>query len=85
MGKGDMNGLLMLDLSKAFDLIDHDLLLKKLEIYSLSETTLDWWFNSYLKMRKQAVSMNGTTSHALDMSRGVLHGSILDPFFSSLL
>ena len=56
--KGDINGLLMLDLSKAFDLINHDLLLKKLELYVLSETTLSW-FNSYLRVRKQAVAING--------------------------
>ena len=52
MDKGDINGLLMLDLSKAaFDLINHDLLLKKLEVYGFSETTLGL-FNSYLWMRK---------------------------------
>ena len=78
MDRGDINGLLMLDLSKAFDLINHDLLLKKLEIYGLSETTLDW-FNSYLWMRKQAVAVNGTISDFLDIARGVPQGSILSP------
>ena len=51
MDKGDINGLLMLDLNKAFDLINYDLLLKKLEVYGFSETTLGL-FNSYLWMRK---------------------------------
>ena len=60
----------MLDLSKAFDLINHDLL--------LSETTLGW-FNSYLWMRKQAVAVNGTISDFLDNSRGVPQGNILGP------
>jgi len=78
MDKGDINGLLMLDLSKAFDLINRDLLLKKLEIYGLSETTLGW-LNTYLWMRKQAVAVNGTTSGFLDISRGVPQGSILGP------
>jgi len=41
----------MLDLNKAFDLINYDLLLKKLEVYGFSETTLGL-FNSYLWMRK---------------------------------
>ena len=78
MDRGDINGLLMLDLSKAFDLINHNLLLKKLEIYGLSESTLGW-FNSYLSMRKQAVAVNGTASEFLDISRGVPQGSILGP------
>ena len=78
MDSGDINGLLMLDLSKAFDLIYHNLLLKKLEIYGLSESTLGW-FNSYLSMRKQAVAVNGTASEFLDISRGVPQGSILCP------
>ena len=78
MDRGDINGVLMLDLSKAFDLINHNLLLKKLEIYGLSESTLGW-FNSYLSMRKQAVAVNGTASEFLDISRGVPQGSILGP------
>ena len=76
MDRCDINGLLMLDLSKAFDLINHNLLLKRLEIYGLSESTLGW-FNSYLSMRKEAVAVNGTTSDFLDISRGVPQGSIL--------
>lgn len=78
MDKGDIKGLLMLDLSKAIDLINHDLLLKKLEIYGLGETTLGW-FSLYLRMRKQAVAVNGTISDFLDISRGVPQGSILGP------
>ena len=80
MDSCDINGLLMLDLSKAFDLINHNLLLKKLEIYGLTESTLGW-FKSYLSMRKQAVAVNGTPSEFLDISssRGVPQGSILGP------
>ena len=78
MDRGDINGLLMLDLSKAFNLINHNLLLQKLEIYGLSETTLGW-FNSYLWMRKQAVAVNGTISDFLDISHGVPQGNILGP------
>ena len=68
----------VLNLSKAFDLINHNLLLKKLEIYGLTESTLGW-FKSYLSMRKQAVAVNGTASEFLDISCGVPQGSILGP------
>ena len=78
MDRGDINGLLMLDLIKAFDLINHNFLLKKLEIYGLTESTLGW-FKSYLSMRKQAVVVNGTASEFLDISRGVPQGSIFSP------
>lgn len=78
MDKGDINGFLMLDVSKAFNLINHDLLLKKLEIHGLRKTTLGG-FNSYLWMRKQAVPVNGTISDCLDISRGVRQRSILGP------
>ena len=76
--RGDINGLLMIDLSKAFDLINQNLLLKKLEIYGLTESRLGW-FKLYLSMRKQAVAVNGTASEFLDISRGVPQGSILGP------
>ena len=71
----------MLDLRKVFDLINHDLILKKFEIYGLSEKTLGW-FNSYLWMRKQAVAVNGTISDVFDISRGVPQGSILESLFA---
>ena len=78
MGRDDINGLLMLDLSKAFHLINRNLLFKKLEIYGLSESTLGW-FKSYLSLRKQVVAINGTASEFPDISRGVPQGSILGP------
>ena len=78
MDRGDINGLLMLDLSKAFDLFNHNLLLKKLVIYGLTESRLGW-FKSYLSMRKQAVAVNGTASEFLDISRGVPQERILGP------
>ena len=46
MDRSDINGLLMLDLNEAFDVINHNLLVKILEIYGLREITLGW-FNSY--------------------------------------
>ena len=62
MNKGELTGFLMVDLFKAFDLVDHSLLLHKLKIYRCSEEALDW-FTFYLSKRTQKVDINGQTSH----------------------
>ena len=54
-------GVLFLDLCKAFDLVDHDILLRKLKLYQLGEQSL-FWFESYLSDRKQSVKINATYS-----------------------
>ena len=51
---GDRVGALFLDFWKAFDLVDHAILMKKLSIYKFSPSTLQW-FNSYLNNRQQAI------------------------------
>lgn len=80
--QGDYACGIFLDLSKAFDSIDHDILLVKLESYGIRGTPLKW-FKSYLEKRKQFVkiSCNGqdTISEALDVVMGVPQGSILGP------
>ena len=55
----------MVDLSKTFDLVDHSLLLHKLNIYRCSYEALDW-FTSYLSKRTQKVDINGQISHPLE-------------------
>jgi hypothetical protein len=52
---------LFLDLAKAFDLLDHELLLQKLQKYKFSYTSLQW-FSSYLNDRRQIVSISNTFS-----------------------
>ena len=47
-----LNGLLLVDLKKAFDLVDHDTLLDKLNIYGCSHSTMAW-FRFYLSRRSQ--------------------------------
>ena len=80
MHKGELTGVLMIDLCKAFDLVDHSLLLRKLKIYRCSENALTW-FTSYLSERTQRVDIHGQISNPLENKCGVPQGSILGPLF----
>ena len=60
INKGSLIGAVMIDFKKAFDLVDHSLLLKKLKHYKLSNDTL-LWFASNLSKRKQKVSCTPVT------------------------
>ena len=67
-----------MDLSKAFDSLDHQILLKKLEFYGVKNIELKW-FSNYLSNRTQFVSMEGFDSDEIGISTGVPQGSILGP------
>ena len=67
-----------LDLSKAFDTIDHDILLYKLELYGFRGVVKEW-FKNYLSDRKQYVKYNDNTSELKNIICGVPQGSILGP------
>ena len=67
-----------MDLSKAFDCVDHNILLSKLKRYGIHETALQW-INSYLSDREHIVSWNQTHSPLLNLNIGVPQGSILWP------
>ena len=67
---------IFLDLQKAFDTVNHDILIKKLEHYGIRGNVLDW-FRSYLRGRFQYVSVNGHSSDLLPISCGVPQGSVL--------
>ena len=68
----------MVDFRKAFDLVDHTLLLKKLRHYKISDETL-LWFSSYLLNRKQKVVINNIESTTENIVCGVPQGTILGP------
>ena len=71
--------LLMLDLSAAFDTIDHGILLSRLNsLYGISGDALDW-FKSYLSNRVQRVIIGDTVSECKSLNFGVPQGSVLGP------
>ena len=69
---------IFIDLRKAFDTVNHNILLKKLEHYGIRGNALDW-FKSYLNDRLQYVFLNGESSDRKMITCGVPQGSVLGP------
>ena len=67
-----------LDFQKAFDTVNHEILLKKLSHYGVRGHAQKW-FNSYLTNRKQFTTVNNIDSQTSDISYGVPQGSVLGP------
>ncbi|CAB4025078.1 Hypothetical predicted protein [Paramuricea clavata] len=83
MDDGELIGAVFMDFSKAFDLVNHDVLLRKLAKYHISQQALQW-FTSYLDGRSQQCSVLGSLSSSLMLERGVPQGSILGPILFSI-
>ena len=76
-------GTVLMDLSKAFDCIPHDLLIAKLHAYGFSEKTATFIY-SYLKQRKQNVKIDNVFSFFKTLLSGVPQGSILGPILFNI-
>ena len=76
--KGEYTLGVFIDLSKAFDTVHHEILIKKLQYYGIDGTALKW-FESYLSNRKQYISSQDISKNCLDIICGVPQVSILGP------
>ena len=80
-----MIGVVFLDISKAFDTIDHSILLRKLrKPFSLSDSSCQW-VESYLQNREQAARFADVLSPTCPITAGVPQGSVLGPTLLSML
>ena len=73
-----INGVIFLDLKKAFDTVDHDILLTKLKYFGVADESSEW-FRSYLSDRSQQCYANGALSEDKTVTCGVTQGSFLGP------
>ena len=83
LDKGGIGGALLTDLSKAFDCIQHDLLIAKLHAYGFNMKSLKL-LNNYLYNRKQRTKINSTFSEWVNIIFGVPQGSILGPLLFNI-
>ena len=80
LDKDKVSGMILVDYQKAFDMVDHNILLQKLVAYGLENRELQWC-QSYLSQRKQVVQIGNTASSEMFIKNGVPQGSILGPLF----
>ena len=78
MNEGRATAAIFLDLKKAFDTVNHDILISKLHFYGIKGSALNW-FISYLTNRSQIVTINSHFSDPQNINIGVPQGSILGP------
>ena len=74
MSKGNFVGMICIDLQKAFNTVDHGILLDKLKAIGFSESASNW-FSSYLSGRQQCVEVDGNRSDFLDITCGKVKSS----------
>ena len=77
INEGKIVGCVLVDFRKAFDLVDHEILLRKLKCYKCNDSCLSW-FESYLCHWKQRVSLNNNLSSTSEVIHGVRSFTIFD-------
>ena len=83
MDAGLINGVLFLDIKKAFDTVNHNILLSKLGCYGIRGLALSW-FQSYLSNRKQICKVNNSLSTFQNITCGIPQGSNLGPLLFTI-
>ena len=83
MDQGVYTGAVFLDLRKAFDVVNHDLLVAKLQMHGCTSSAL-LWFKSYLSKRRQCLNIARTSSDTEVVRSRFPQGSIMGPVLSLL-
>ncbi len=81
--KGNKPAIIFLDVKKAFDTVDYEILIKKLKFYGVDGTVI-LWLENYLKNRYQCTKIGDSISNLLEIRCGVPQGSILGPLLFSI-
>ena len=84
MDKQNVTLLVFLDLSAAFDTVDHDILISRLQSsFGIKGNVLNW-FSSYLPNRTQCVTLSGCVSDSFSLKQGIPQGSCLGPLLFTI-
>ena len=76
--QGKVNAVVLLNLKKVFDMVNHEILLSKLRNYGICDNAYSW-LDSYLDNHRQRCSVNGSLSRSCSLSCGVPQGTMLGP------